>query len=216
MKEIKQINLADIIGNYVELKKAGSRLVACCPFHQEKTPSFFVSGHRFHCFGCGAKGDASDFIQKYHGCDFKESLKHLGIKPGYVSKEEIQRRQYERKLIKRFQKWLVRADAALSSAIRNIQDIFRYCVKDPEDLEQFSYLLHIKTKYEYWIDIIRNGDDKSKYNLYKEKAWIAKSCRYQQIFHSYKTWLPMMLSDEFQNGLTLHMGNSQPETLTTT
>jgi len=57
---------------------------ACCPFHEEKNPSFIVNQKKqtYHCFGCGAHGDVIALIQKLHGYDFKDACKYLGITPG--------------------------------------------------------------------------------------------------------------------------------------
>ena len=74
-------NIIEVIGQRVELRSAGRQWRALCPFHSEKTPSFYVSDDRgFHCFGCGAKGgDAIDFIQMIDGVGFHEACARLGI-----------------------------------------------------------------------------------------------------------------------------------------
>ncbi len=71
--------ITDVIGSYVQLKRAGSSLKACCPFHKEKTPSFHVNPTRqsFHCFGCGAGGDVFSFIMKYENLEFIPAAKFL-------------------------------------------------------------------------------------------------------------------------------------------
>ena len=84
--------LLDVASGFgVKLEKDGAEWVACCPFHQEETPSFtlFVGqdkSWRFHCFGCGERGDVLDFVQKIKGVDFKEALKVLG---GEVRKQNV-------------------------------------------------------------------------------------------------------------------------------
>ncbi len=83
--EIKQkIDIVEFIGQYVNLKPAGSNYKALCPFHQEKTPSFFVSPERqfFKCFGCGEGGDVFNFLMKIEGVTFAEALKILADKTG--------------------------------------------------------------------------------------------------------------------------------------
>ncbi|HOP57610.1 MAG TPA: DNA primase [Bacillota bacterium] len=75
-------DILDVVGEYVALQPAGKNHKGLCPFHNEKTPSFFVSPERnwFHCYGCGAKGDPITFIQKYKNISYVDSLKYLGEK----------------------------------------------------------------------------------------------------------------------------------------
>ncbi|HFC76953.1 MAG TPA: DNA primase [Candidatus Moranbacteria bacterium] len=84
-EEIKsKLNIVDLIGEYVRLQKAGSSWKACCPFHNEKTPSFTVSEEKqfWHCFGCGKGGDAFAFLMEIEGLDFKEALENLAERTG--------------------------------------------------------------------------------------------------------------------------------------
>ncbi len=73
------IDIVDVIGNYIELKKAGTNYKALCPFHQEDTPSFVVSPSKqiFHCFGCGAGGDAIKFVMEYEKLSYPEAIEKL-------------------------------------------------------------------------------------------------------------------------------------------
>ncbi len=75
-------DIVDVISEYVPLQAAGKNMKGLCPFHSEKTPSFFVSKERqiFNCFGCGEKGNAITFIQKYKHLSFVESLQYLADK----------------------------------------------------------------------------------------------------------------------------------------
>ncbi len=75
----EQADIVQVIGECVELKKAGVRFLGCCPFHNEKTPSFSVHPGQqfFHCFGCGASGDVFEFQMKYHNLDFPTAMKEL-------------------------------------------------------------------------------------------------------------------------------------------
>ena len=85
VEQIKEkLGIADVVGQYIKLEKAGSNFKARCPFHNEKTPSFFVSPARnsFYCFGCNAKGDIFSFVEQFEGLDFVGALKILGEKAG--------------------------------------------------------------------------------------------------------------------------------------
>ncbi len=94
IEEIKgKIDIVSLIGEYIDLKKAGRNYKALCPFHSEKTPSFMVSPELqiFKCFGCDASGDAIAFLQKYEGMDFPEALKFLADRVGVELKSTWQR-----------------------------------------------------------------------------------------------------------------------------
>lgn len=81
---LSRINIVDLIQGRIKLKKAGKDYQACCPFHQEKTPSFTVSDAKqfYHCFGCGEHGTALTFLMKYDGLTFIEALELLAQKTG--------------------------------------------------------------------------------------------------------------------------------------
>ncbi|MDD5922646.1 MAG: DNA primase [Eubacteriales bacterium] len=86
----EQVNIVDVVGRVVELKKAGSYYKGLCPFHHEKTPSFHVSEERqyFTCFGCGAKGDVIGFVEKYYNLDFPEAAERLADQYGIALEKQ--------------------------------------------------------------------------------------------------------------------------------
>lgn len=77
--ELAKADIVGTISKYLGLKKAGKDYAACCPFHSERTPSFTVSEAKgiFHCFGCGANGDAIDFVMEYEGLPFHEAVQSI-------------------------------------------------------------------------------------------------------------------------------------------
>jgi DNA primase len=74
-----RVDIVDVVDRYVKLKKAGANFSACCPFHNEKTPSFTVSPSKqfYHCFGCGAHGNAIGFLMEYSGLAYPEAIRNL-------------------------------------------------------------------------------------------------------------------------------------------
>mgnify|MGYP001106004910 CR=1 FL=1 len=76
---LNRLDIVDVVDRYVPLKKAGANYVACCPFHNEKSPSFTVSQSKqfYHCFGCGAHGTAIGFVMEHTGMGFVEAVEDL-------------------------------------------------------------------------------------------------------------------------------------------
>nr|WP_154324496.1 DNA primase [Pantoea sp. 201603H] len=81
---LARTDIVDLIDARVKLKKQGKNYHACCPFHNEKTPSFTVNGEKqfYHCFGCGAHGNAIDFLMNYDRLEFVESIEELATQYG--------------------------------------------------------------------------------------------------------------------------------------
>ncbi len=90
VQQIKEaIDITELIGERIELKRSGRNWRGLCPFHSEKSPSFFVSEEmqRYKCFGCGETGDAYNFLEKYEGMTFNEALQYLAQRAGIALKE---------------------------------------------------------------------------------------------------------------------------------
>ncbi|KEI35871.1 DNA primase [Francisella sp. W12-1067] len=104
---ISSVDIVDVISRFVKLKKSGKNYKGCCPFHNEKTPSFFVTPDKnfFHCFGCQESGDTITFIKKVNNLDFIDAVKNLAEMIGKPieyenhSQEDIQQEQLYNKCI---------------------------------------------------------------------------------------------------------------------
>jgi len=86
---LNRVDIVEIIQRHLQLKKAGANFSACCPFHNEKSPSFTVSPSKqfYHCFGCGAHGDAIGFLMEYSGLGYIEAIKELAAGAGMTMPE---------------------------------------------------------------------------------------------------------------------------------
>jgi DNA primase len=109
VREIRErSDIVEVISSYLPLKRSGANYLGCCPFHQEKTPSFNVNSPRqiFHCFGCGVGGNVFTFIMRMEGLTFPEAVKRLGEKAGIAVEEapvtpaDRQRRDQRERLLR--------------------------------------------------------------------------------------------------------------------
>ena len=99
--------IVDVVGDFVTLKKRGANYIACCPFHNEKTPSFSVSPSRgiYKCFGCGKSGTAVGFVMEHESLSYVEALKylakkyHIEVVEKEESAEDIAQRQRNESLL---------------------------------------------------------------------------------------------------------------------
>lgn len=87
---LSRVDIADVVGRHVELKRSGASLTGLCPFHAEKSPSFNVVPAKqfYHCFGCGASGDAIRFLTEHQGLSFVEAVRDLAGQVGMTVPEE--------------------------------------------------------------------------------------------------------------------------------
>ena len=104
-----QLDIVDVVGNYVELKKSGSNFKARCPFHDENTPSFVVSPAKgiYHCFGCHASGDSISFVMEYEKLSYPEAIEKLAreynFTLNYTQKGSLEAPQ--KRVLEVLQKW---------------------------------------------------------------------------------------------------------------
>ena len=87
---IRRNDIIDVVRNYVQLKRRGRLYTGLCPFHNEKTPSFFVypENQSFYCFGCGTGGSVINFVMKIESLSYPEAVKMLAARAGMPEPEE--------------------------------------------------------------------------------------------------------------------------------
>ena len=98
---LNRLDIVDVVERYVPLKKAGANFVACCPFHNEKSPSFTVSQSKqfYHCFGCGAHGSAIGFVMEHTGLGYVDAIEDLARHAGLeVPHEQQSTSEFHRKV----------------------------------------------------------------------------------------------------------------------
>jgi DNA primase len=95
----RQADIVRVLGDYVTLKKKGANWMACCPFHQEKTPSFSVNPSKniFYCFGCSKGGSVFNFVMELEGVSFPESVRIVAEKVGIPLPEQVDDKRFETK-----------------------------------------------------------------------------------------------------------------------
>ena len=132
MEELRsRLVLSDIIGRKVRLTRAGREFKGCCPFHNEKTPSFYVNDDKqfYHCFGCGAHGDAIGFAMQHDNMSFIEAIEALASEAGLEvpkqSPQEIEKSKKEKSLY-----------ALMEDATRWMEAQLR----DPSNREAYRYI----------------------------------------------------------------------------
>ncbi len=138
--EIKsRLDIVSLVSGYLKLDKAGINLKACCPFHAEKTPSFYVSPARdsWHCFGCGKGGDIFAFVMEIEGVEFLEALRMLAERTG-VTLKEFNREEYSEK--SRLLELIEDATKFFESNLVGAQDVKKYLTErgmSSESIAQF-------------------------------------------------------------------------------
>lgn len=131
---LARVDVVDVVGRYVQLRKGGANLLGLCPFHNEKSPSFTVSPTKqfYHCFGCGAHGSAISFLIEHTGASFPEAVRSLAASAGMAVPEEqrsprqraaSQRRKEE---VSRQQQILDTAQAHYLTELKASQSAIRY------------------------------------------------------------------------------------------
>ena len=115
VEEVRMKNdIVDVVSGYVRLQKKGGNYWGLCPFHNEKTPSFSVSGNKqmFHCFGCGTGGNVFTFVMNYENYTFPEAVKHLADRAGVKLPEIEYSAEMQQKVSRRARLLEVNKEAA--------------------------------------------------------------------------------------------------------
>ena len=130
---LERVDIIDVISPRVSLKKSGANYMACCPFHNEKTPSFSVNQNKqfYHCFGCGVSGDAIRFLTEYERLDFVDAVEQLANQAGLeVPRETLSPMEAKREERKRTLYDLMQDAARLYyKALRKESRVQNYVVK---------------------------------------------------------------------------------------
>lgn len=149
------------------VKQKGRALWLSCPFHEDKTPSLKINPDKqtFYCFSCNSGGDSIAFIQKLHGLTFKEALNYLNIE-GNHPVEINHKGQAKRQLLKAFRSWEHEYLRRLTDYYREIYNLLKSC-SDMEEIKLFAIDLHRLPIVEHHMEILFNGTDEEKYDLYQ-------------------------------------------------
>lgn len=134
VEEVRAKNdIVDVVSGYVKLQKKGGNYWACCPFHNENTPSFSVSGNKqmYHCFGCGVSGNVFTFVMKYENYSFPEAVRMLADRAGVqLPKVEYSEEQKARE----------NKRARLLEVNKEAAKFFYYQLRQPHGAVGYQYL----------------------------------------------------------------------------
>lgn len=160
---LTKIDLVDLIDAYVPLKKRGQVYLACCPFHNEKTPSFNVIPKKqfYHCFGCGASGNAISFIMNYLHQSFPQTIETLAAKAGMVIPRESVPEHLKQTL-------------SLHGILQNLAEFYQKTLRGPQGTAAIAYLkqrgINGKIAQQYQIGYAPEGWHTIEQELPKNKT----------------------------------------------
>lgn len=189
IEELKSnADIVDFVSDYIELQKSGNRYKGLCPFHSEKTPSFFVNpdNNFYHCFGCGAGGDLINFVMEIENLTFAETIKLLAERSGMELPDlsDTQRRRYKEreklfalnKLAAKFYNYLLTEKEIGNKALEYLKkrdidqnDINKFQIGYAAD--EWQLLLNFLKKRDFSLDLIHKAGliTKGKNNSYYDK-----------------------------------------------
>lgn len=131
---LNRVDIVDVVGRHVQLKKGGANYMGLCPFHNEKSPSFTVSPTKqfYHCFGCGAHGTAISFLMEYAGLGFVEAVKDLSQSVGMIVPEDDNKISPQKKAENQAK------SLALTDVMKRANDYYRFKLRSAP--EAIAYL----------------------------------------------------------------------------
>ena len=131
-KILEHTDIVEVIGEHVKLRKSGTRYVGCCPFHNERTPSFYVfpNTDTFKCFGCGEGGDVIHFIEKKENKTFVEAVKTLADKAHIEIEEQEESVEAKQKRLHREALWI---------ANKQVADFYRKQFLQSKEAQGYAY-----------------------------------------------------------------------------
>ena len=182
-EEVKRyVTTRQVAENYgTKVNRSG---MACCPFHKDKHPSMKVDNSHYHCFGCGAHGDAIGYVAQMFGlsqydaaCKIIEDFGLSVVTNKSVSEEEkkvyrdnCMKKQYAEEVEKRFQEWINETIFQLKECEKLILAIREKAFESNTAVvaitNGFAYVLHQETKIGYWLDILCMGEIEEKRQLF--------------------------------------------------
>ena len=182
-EEVKRfVTTRQVAENYgTKVNRSG---MACCPFHKDKHPSMKVDNSHYHCFGCGAHGDAIGYVAQMFGlsqydaaCKIIEDFGLSVVTNKSVSEEEkkvyrdnCMKKQYAEEVEKRFQEWINETIFQLKECEKLILAIREKAFGSNTAVvaitNGFAYMLHQETKIGYWLDILCMGENEEKRQLF--------------------------------------------------
>lgn len=157
---LERVDVADVVGRYVQLRRSGSNLLGLCPFHDEKTPSFTVSPAKqfYHCFGCGAHGNAIRFLMQHLGASFPEAVRSLADSVGLVVPREASEPPAQREARERRREQITRHGEVLELANQAYRRNLRSAPEAIAYLKQRGLSGQIAARYQLgWAGADRHG-----------------------------------------------------------
>ncbi|MEA3422433.1 MAG: DNA primase, partial [Bacillota bacterium] len=173
----EKVNIVDLVGSYLQLKKTGRNYKALCPFHSEKTPSFVVSEEKqiFHCFGCGASGSVISFVMQIENLDFIDAIEQIGDRYG-IDLDEYLVKKYDTKGHEEQEKLFIINKVAAKGFYNNLKsnkNAYEYLINrnlKPQTMRKFG----LGFAPDEWDFILKNLGKKFTDNILEKSGLIIK------------------------------------------